>query len=81
MRFHDAGFAVGTVVEAGVALVVEGGDGVVVVFGAAVAVIDDGGVDQGGEVGEAMMSGISPFAPLLLALPYEYRLLATDWGT
>ena len=70
MRLHDAGFAVGTVVEAGVALVVEGGDGVVVVFGAAVAVIDDGGVDEGGEVGEAMMSGISPPAPLLLALPY-----------
>lgn len=45
MRFHDAGFAVGAVVEAVVSLVVEGGDGVAVV--AAVAVVDDGTVDEG----------------------------------
>ena len=41
MRLHDAGFAVGAVVEAVVSLVVEGGDGV------AVAVVDDGTVDEG----------------------------------
>ena len=40
-RLHDAGFAVGAVMEAVVVLVVEGGDEV------AVAVVDDGAVDEG----------------------------------
>lgn len=46
-RLHDADFAVGAVVEAVVALVVEGGDGCVVAFGVAVAVVDEGAVDEG----------------------------------
>ncbi len=40
-----------------VALVVEGGEGVVTVFAGAVAVVDDGGVDEGGEEGGAGLGG------------------------